>query len=131
MKQYWHIIINQIYSFFRASLVTQTVKNPPAMQEALVQSLGQEDPLEKGMAIHYSIPAWKIPWTEEPGGLQSMRLQTVGHNWVTKHFHTLFRFSYFLSKVLSLFQNPIQDTTLHHVSLSSSWLRQFLILSLF
>ena len=71
MKQYWHIIINQIYSFFRASLVTQTVKNPPAMQEALVQSLGQEDPLEKGMAIHSSIPAWKIPWTEEPGGLYS------------------------------------------------------------
>ena len=60
--------------------MTQTVKNPPAMQEALVQSLGQEDPLEKGMAIHSSIPAWKIPWTEEPGGLQSMRLQTVGHN---------------------------------------------------
>ena len=49
--------------------MTQTVKNPPAMQ---VQSLAQEDPLEKGMATHSSILAWGIPWTEEPGGLQSM-----------------------------------------------------------
>ena len=52
-----------------ASLVAQTVKNLPAMQETWVQSLGQEDPLEKGMAPHSSILAWKIPWTEEPGGL--------------------------------------------------------------
>ena len=48
------------------------VKNLPAMQETQVQSLGWEDPLEKGMATHFSILAWKIPWTEEPGGLQSM-----------------------------------------------------------
>ena len=47
------------------------VKNPPAMQETQVQSLGREDPLEKGMATHSSILAWKIPWAEEPGGLQS------------------------------------------------------------
>ena len=52
-----------------ASLVAQLVKNPPAMQDTWVQSLGQEDPLEKGMAIYYSILAWRIPWTEEPGGL--------------------------------------------------------------
>ena len=45
------------------------VKNPPAMQETRVQNLGREDPLEKGMAIHSSIPAWRIPWTEEPGRL--------------------------------------------------------------
>ena len=51
------------------SLVTQTVKNLPAMQETQVPSLGWEDPLEKGMATHSSIFAWKIPWTEEPGGL--------------------------------------------------------------
>ena len=50
----------------------QMVKNLPAMQETQVQSLGQEDPLEKGMATHSSILAWRIPWTEEPGGLQSM-----------------------------------------------------------
>ena len=58
-----------------ASLVTQTVKNLPAMQETRVQSLDQEDPLEKGMATHSSIPTWKIPWTEEPGGLHSMGLR--------------------------------------------------------
>ena len=57
------------------SLVAQTVKRPPAMQETRVRSLGQEDPLEKKMAIHSSTLAWRIPWTEEPGGLQSMGLQ--------------------------------------------------------
>ena len=55
------------------------VKNPPAMQETQVPPLGQEDPLEKGMATHSSILAWRILWTEEPGGLQSMELQRVGH----------------------------------------------------
>ena len=54
------------------------------MQEVQVQSLGQEDPLEKEMATYSSILAWKIPWTEEPGGLQSMGLQRVGHSLVTK-----------------------------------------------
>ena len=63
-----------------ASLVVQTVKNPPAMQETWVQSLGLEDPLEEGMATHSSILAWKIPWTEEPGGLQSMGWQRVRHD---------------------------------------------------
>ena len=56
------------------------VKNPPAIQDTQVQSLGQEDPLEKGVATHSSILAWEIPWTEEPGRLQSMRSQRVGHN---------------------------------------------------
>ena len=60
--------------------VAQTVKSLPAMQETQVRSLGWEDPLEKGMATHSSILAWEIPWTEEPGGLQSMGLQRVGHN---------------------------------------------------
>ena len=60
------------FVLIRASLVTQMVKNLPAMQEARVQSLGQDDPLEKEMATHSSILAWRIPWTEEPGGLQSM-----------------------------------------------------------
>ena len=60
--------------------MAQTVKNPPAMQETQVQSLGQEDPLEKGMATHSSILAWTIPWTEEPGGLQSMGSQRVRHD---------------------------------------------------
>ena len=56
------------------------VKNLPAMWETWVQSLGQEDPLEKGMAAHSSILAWRIPWTEEPGGLQSTELQRVRHD---------------------------------------------------
>ena len=60
--------------------MAQTVKKVPAMQETQVQTLGQEDPLEKRMATHSSIPAWKIPWTEEPGGLQSMGSQTAGHD---------------------------------------------------
>ena len=63
-----------------ASLVALTVKNLPAMQETWVQSLGQEDPLEKGMATHSRILAWKIPWTEEPGGSQSIGLQRVRHD---------------------------------------------------
>ena len=60
--------------------MAQTVKNLPAMPETWVQSLGQEDPLEKGVAVHSSIFAWRIPWTEEPGRLQSMGLQRVRHN---------------------------------------------------
>ena len=60
--------------------MAQMVKNLPAMQENQVQSLGQEDPLDKGMATHSSILAWRVPWTEEPGGLQSMGSQRVGHD---------------------------------------------------
>ena len=60
--------------------MAQTGKNLPAVQEMQVQSLGREDPLEKGVATHSSILAWRIPWTEEPGGLQSVGSQSVGHN---------------------------------------------------
>ena len=66
--------------FSWASLIAQLVKNPPARQETLVQSLDREDPLEKGMATRSSILAWRIPRSEEPGGLQSMELQRVGHD---------------------------------------------------
>ena len=78
---------------------TQMVKNLLAMQETKIQSLGQEDPLEKEIATHPSILAWRIPWTEEPGGLHSMGSQRVGHDWSdsrmsrlekTKH-HTIYR----------------------------------------
>ena len=62
-------------------LVAQMVKNPPAIKETQVQSLDQEDPLEKGMATHSSILAWRIPWTEEPGGLHSMGSLRVRHDW--------------------------------------------------
>ena len=74
-------IINQnIEYFYEASLVAQTIKRLPAMRETRVQPLGWEDPLEKEMATHSSTLAWKIPWTEEAGGLQSSGLQRVGHN---------------------------------------------------
>ena len=64
------------------SLVTQMVNNLPAMQETWVWSLGQEEPLEKGMATHSCILAWRIPWTERPAVLQSMGSQRVRHDWV-------------------------------------------------
>ena len=67
-------------SFLKVSLVFQMVKNLPAMQKTWVLSLGQEDPLEKEMATHFRIIAWKIPWMEEPGRLQSMGLQRVRHD---------------------------------------------------
>ena len=70
-------------SLMWASLVAQRVKHLPAMWEAWVRSLGQEDPLEKEMATHSSILAWRMPWTEEPGGLQSTGLQRVRHDWAT------------------------------------------------
>ena len=60
--------------------MAQMVKNLPAVWETRVQSLGQEDPLEKGMATYSSILAWRIPWTQKPGGLQSTGLQRVGHD---------------------------------------------------
>ena len=68
-----------------ASLVAEMVKTPPAMQETQVQSLGQGDPLEKEMATHFIILAWRMPRTEEPGRLQFMGSQRVGHDWATKH----------------------------------------------
>ena len=76
-----------------ASLVAQSVKNLPAVCETLVRSLGWEDPLEKQMATHSSILAWKISWTEEPGGLQSMGSQRVG---------TTERLTFTLSPVISI-----------------------------
>ena len=69
-----------IYVHIQRMLIAQSVKNLPAMQETQVRSLGWEDLLEKGVATHSSILAWKISWTEEPGGLQSMGSQRVGHD---------------------------------------------------
>ena len=79
----WEVSIgtaNRQTSLQRASLLTQMLKNLPAGQKTWFPSPGQEDPLEKEMATHSSILAWKIPWTEEPGGLQSMGLLRVGHD---------------------------------------------------
>ena len=66
--------------------MAQMVKNRPAMQETWIYSLGQEDPPKKGMTTHSSILAWRFPWTEEPGRLQSMVLKRVRLNWVTRTF---------------------------------------------
>ena len=77
------------FSYPEAFYVAQLVKNLPAMRETQVWSLGWEDPLEKGMATHSSLPAWRIQWTEEPGGLQSMGFQRIIQDWTTNtHTHT-------------------------------------------
>ena len=72
-----------------AFLVAQMVNNLPAIQETQVQSLGWEDPLQKGNDTHSSIPAWRIPCTEESGGLQSMGSQRDGHSWAIVHKHMI------------------------------------------
>ena len=78
---------NIYFCFIGASLVAQRLKCLPGMQETQVRSLGREDPLEKEMATHSCTLAWRIPWREEPGGLQSMGLQRVGHDWANSlHF---------------------------------------------
>ena len=74
---------DEVYGVNWASLVAQMEKNLPAVWETWVWSLGWKDYLEKGMETHSSIPAWRIPWTEEPGELQPMGLKRVIHNWVT------------------------------------------------
>ena len=78
--------IGYTLQYFWAALVAQLVKNPPVMWDTCVRSLGWEDPLEKGMAMHSNILAWRIPWTEEPGSLQSMELQRAGHDGAANTF---------------------------------------------
>ena len=73
-------LLNIIIYFIDASLLAHSIKNLPAMQETQVQSVSQEDSLEKEMSTHTSILAWRIPWTEDPRGLQSMGSQRVRHN---------------------------------------------------
>ena len=93
VTEYWWPFSKLVFSFYlphpspdlRASLVAQLVKNLSAMQETWVWSLNWNDLLEEGMATHSSVLAWRIPWTEEPGGLRSVGLQRVGHGWATKH----------------------------------------------
>jgi len=80
------VYFHYICIYFGASLVAQMVKNLPVMTNTQVWSLGREDPLEKEMETHSSNLAWRMPWIEEPGGLQSMGLQRVGHNWATFTF---------------------------------------------
>ena len=88
--QPFHHWFNKKYIFKLSFWLRQTAKNLPVMQETWVLPLGQEGPLEKVMATHCSILAWKISWTEDPGRLQSMVSQRVGHNWMTNSlFHIL------------------------------------------
>ena len=89
VRHNWATSLIHSPSSWGTSLVAQTVKHLPAMQETWVQSLGQEDPLEEEMATHSSVLAWKIPWMEEPGRLQSMGSQRVGHDWATSLHHHL------------------------------------------
>ena len=80
-----HVAISRQHfaEFITISWLAQTVKHLPAVRKTWVQSLGWEDPLEKEMATHSSTLAWKVPWTEEPGGLQPMGSQRVGHHWMS------------------------------------------------
>ena len=75
--------LDEVTYYWGTSQVAQRLKHLPAMREAWVRSLGQEDPLDKEMATHSSILTWRIPWTEEPGGLQSTGSQRVGHDRAT------------------------------------------------
>ena len=86
MSYWWDTTYYETFAidiYLMTSLVAQIIKHLPTMQETRVQPLGREDLLEKEIATHSSILAWKIPWTEEPGRLQSMGSQRVIHNWVT------------------------------------------------
>ena len=111
----------------------QMVKGVPTMRETRVQSLGQEDPLEKKMATHSSIFAWRISWTEEPGRLQSTGLQKVRHNWATSlslsHFNnsgSRFRDGNDYPLQYSCLEHPMDRgpwwTTVHEVTKSQIWL---------
>ena len=115
-----HVIV-----YIRASLVAQLIKNLPAVQETWVRSLGWEDPLEKEIANHFSTLAWRIPWTEEPGRLQSMRLQRVGHHWATNTCTSFFFMAESNSTVDSwtqkhVFVNPTSIAE-SKTTLSSCW----------
>ena len=80
MNPLYSRVLDSFHIIFRTSLVAQMVKRLSTMRETRIRSLGREDPLEKEMAIHSSTIAWKIPWTEELGRLQSMGSQRVGHD---------------------------------------------------
>ena len=95
------ILYPMLYLHKEASLVAQWVNHLPTMRETQLWSLGQEVPLEKEMATHSSILAWKIPWTEEPDRLQSMGSQRVGHNWATSlHFSFQLKYPLFTVKCM-------------------------------
>ena len=92
MSYWWDTTYYETFAidiYLMTSLVAQIIKHLPTMQETRVQPLGREDLLEKEMATHSSILVWKIPWTEEPGRLQSVGSQRVEHDWATSLTHSL------------------------------------------
>ena len=103
----------------RASLVAQRVKHLPAMQETWDRSLGWEDPLEKEMATHSSILAWRISWTQEPGGLQSIGSQRVRHNWGNgkecSNYFTIALISHARKVMLKILQARLQQYVNHEL----------------
>ena len=107
---------------FSSTQPSQLAKNLPAVQETWVQSLGWEDPLEKEMATHSSILAWKISWTEEAGGLQSMGSQRVGDNWATNTQHTAF----FMVQLSHPYMTTGESIALTLQTLSAKWYLCFL-----
>ena len=116
------------FKLFWVAPLAQTVKNPPAKRETWVRSPGWEDTLEECMATHSSILAWRIPWIEEPDGLQSIGLQRVRHNWsdlVCTHTHLQY----------SCLENPIDRgalwATVHGVTKSQTWLSNFTSLTMY
>ena len=103
-----------------ASLVAQVVKTLPAMQETWAWSLGWEDPLEKEMATHFSVLDWKVPWIEEPNGLQSSGSWRVRHDWETE-MHTHTTVSHACKRPPTDFQKIQEELGHLHVRYSSSW----------
>ena len=94
----WRMVTLLFHFLYKGTFpVAQTVKNLPVMRETQVWFLGREDPLEKGMATYSSILAWRIPWTKEPGGPQSMGSQRAGHNWATDTLTQRLRACHYMS----------------------------------
>ena len=112
------LLFDSQYTWAWSSLVAPMVKNPPAMQEVWIQSLGPEDPLEKGTATHSSILAWRIPQTEEPRQLQSMDLQRVGHDWAAEHTHSPLN--------TTRFRENVSDNCQLYSAVESVWLMKLL-----
>ena len=119
--------MNQFIFFWNieTSPVAQMVKNLPAMQETWVQSLGREDPLEKGMAAHSSILAWRTPWREEPGRLPSVGSQRTGHDWVTNTL-LLGLLHFYSCKISKLIENYICPIFITLLVNATEWRGHFL-----
>ena len=128
MHDIWLLGILILLIIIVASLGAQRLKHLPPMRETWVWSLGQEDPLEKEMATHSSILAWRIPWAEELGRLQSMGLQRVGHDWATV-FNFFFSFYLLTSSPISLNPHtlPLAASSPFSVSMSSFLFVYFLL----